>query len=253
MEKWHALFPNWGISTLLALIVSLHLLSSFYGLTTLINLGRLVLIPLLLLIYFYKEKVMANVFLTILLLTFMGTVFSVFDSPSLFLKFKESSYLGVCVLLIFVLIGQLRDLKFDGVVASYLALVVLVGVFLMYVVIASIQHRFEDNVIFTLTMGRMLALPILGLLAFVVYLSRESAQSILFLSVVCCILFSEVLHFITALYLDYWVFAAFQRIFEATALLLFIMFAYNHQQRPKGFAGRNIPANLSVNPMTIRF
>lgn len=233
MKIWHPLLPNWVISVLLALIIVLNLISSFYGLTNLAKVTALIVIPTLLIFYFYKQKLMANVFFTILMLTFLSILFKSVEGVDLFSKFSESSFLAAYALIVFVMLGKLKDIKFEGLVSWYLVLIVIVNTYLMYAMFASVKDSFQDSVILTLTVSKGVALLIMGFLAFAIYLSQESTQSILFLTVVCCFVFSDVLGFITTMYVDFWVFAAVHKILQATGLFLFVLYVYNHHQKPK--------------------
>ncbi|WP_027126690.1 hypothetical protein [Gelidibacter mesophilus] len=253
MKKWHAFLPNWGISLFLILLIVLNLVSSFFELSILVKTITLLIVPILFLIYFFKQKALANVFFTILIFAFMGIVFSAFDGLELFSKFSESSFLGAYVLLVFVLIGKLKDIRFEGVVSWYLLFIFLVNAYLMYVMFSSVQDSFKDSVIFTLTISKGIALLIMGLLAFAIYLSQESEQSILFLTLVCCFVFSDVLNFITTMHIDFWAFAAFHKILQSIGLLLFVMYVYNYHQQVKiGVKPNKSNAVASTNQVTVQ-
>lgn len=245
MKIWHALMPNWVISVLLALIISLNLISFFNGFPLLSKVTALIVIPVLLVFYFYKQKLMATVFFTILMLAFLSILFRSFDGYDLLSKFSESSILAAYVLIIFVMLGKFKDIKFEGLVSWYLVLILLVNTYLMYAMFSSVKDSFQDSVILTLTVSRGVALLIMGFLAFAIYLSQESAQSILFLTVVCCFVFSDVLGFITTMYVDFWAFSAIHEILQATGLFLFVLYVYNHQQKSKVTVASN-EANVTV-------
>lgn len=238
---------------MLALTIVFHFTSSFHGLSILAKTMTIVIVPALLLVYFYKEKIMANVFFAILILAFMGSTFSAFGGVALFSKFSQSSFLGAYVLIVFVMLGKLKEVKFEGLVSWYLMLILIVNTYLMYVMFASVKDNFQDSVVLSLTISKGIALLIMGFLAFAIYLSQESAQSILFLMAVCCFVFSDILAFITSMYVDYWVFAAFHNILQAMGLFLFVLYVYNHHQNKKVVVKiEKSNASVPANPMTVQ-
>ncbi|MCK0125537.1 hypothetical protein MWU76_14185 [Gelidibacter sp. F2691] len=229
MNRWHALLPNWAIFTLLGLIVVFNLISSHFQNVVFSNIVALALIPLLLGIYFFKQRTMANVFFTAFLLYFLGIVFTVADTYILSDKFSESCFLGAYAMLIFVMMGRLKDVKFEGVVSWYLIVVLFINAYLMYAMFANVQDSLGDSVLLTLGVAKGIALLVMAFLAFAIYLSKESTQSIIFLSIVCCFVFADVLSFTTEMYVQYWVFEAFEKTLQGIGLLLFCVYVYNHQ------------------------
>lgn len=249
MKRWHALLPNWAISILLTLIVTISLISSYYGSSVVTKVVTLVIIPLLLIAYFYKQKVMANIFYTIFVLYFLGMFLTVFEIFNLSSELAEASFFGAYILLIFVIIGKLKHMKFEGLVSGYLVLILLVNSYFLFIMFNSIKDSFGDSVILTLSVARGIALLIMALLAFAIYLSKETSQSIIFLMVVCCFAFSDVLSFITTMYIHFWLFEAVQNIIQGAGLLLFCIYVFNYQEIAKRNKSKRVAQS---NHMTIR-
>ncbi|TXE07663.1 hypothetical protein ES711_09445 [Gelidibacter salicanalis] len=229
MDRWHALLPNWAIFTLLALIVVFNLISYHFQNEIFSNIISLALIPVLFGIYFFKQRIMANVFLTAFLLYFLGIVFTLDDTHILSAKFSESCFLGAYALLIFVMIGRLKHVKFEGLISWYLIVVVFINAYLMYTMFANVQGNLIDSVLLTLGIAKGVVLLVMAFLAFAIYLSKESTQSIIFLSMVCCFVFVDVLSFTTDLYIQYWLFEVFAKTLQGIGLLLLCVYVYNHQ------------------------
>lgn len=240
MKKWHSLLPNWAIITMLTVIVIFNFSFSYFGFSLLSKSLTLVIIPLLLAVYFYRQRIMANIFLTIFFLYFLGMLFNALDHLSISAKLSESFFLGVYSLFIIVMIGKLRDVKFEGLVSTYLIVSFLVNAFFMYVLFNAFKDSFADSVILTLSIGKGIALLIMAFLAFAIYLSRDTAQSIIFLVIVCCFVFSDVLSFITTMYIEYWLFDSIQKIVQVVGLLLSCIYVYNHQVISNGFVKSSI-------------
>lgn len=234
MKRWHALLPNWAISITLILILVLNLISSYFEFFSISNVVTLVLIPMLLVAYFNKQKFMANVFFTIFFFYFLGGIFSVFDDFALSSKLSESSFLGAYALLTFVMMGKLRHVKFEGVVSWYLIIVLLINSYLMYAIFTNVHNSFNDSVNFSLSIGKGIVLLMMAFLAFAIYLWKETAQAIIFLVTVCCFVFAEVLRFTTTLYVQFWVFEGFQKTLQGFGLFLLCVYIFNHQELTKG-------------------
>lgn len=239
MNIRHALLPNLITFAILALVVILNFVSSFYGSAIWSKSLAIAVVPILLLFYFHKEKLMTNIFFVIFILSFLGIVFKTFDGFEFCSKLSESFFIGAYGLILFVMLGKLKAVKFEGLVSWYLLTVFLVNTYLMYMMFNSVKDNFQDTVILTLTVSKGVMLLGMGFLAFAIYLSRESGQSILFLTVVCCLVFSDVLGFITTMYVDFWFFAALGNILQALAFFLFCIYVYNHQQKAKAFDAIN--------------
>lgn len=233
MNIRRALLPNWGIIVMLMLIAVANLISSFYELPLLLKTLTLVIIPIILLLYFYKEKSMANIFFVTFILIFCGIAFSIFENSLLWSKISEASFLGAYGLILFVMIGKIKHIKFQGLISVYLLTILAVNAYFMYVMFTSVQDSFQDSVIFTLTVSKGVALLLMAFLAFAIYLSKETLQSIIFLTVVFCLVFSDVLRFLTAMYVDNWLFSAAYNILQAAGLLLFCIYVFNHHQKQK--------------------
>ncbi|WP_299392576.1 hypothetical protein [uncultured Gelidibacter sp.] len=234
MNRWHALLPNWAIFTVLTLIVVLNLISSYFQFYSISNAITLALIPVLLTSYFYKLKFMETVFFAIFMLYFCGIAFNLFPDFSLSEKLSESSFLGAYALMIFIMLGRLKHVKFEGVVTWYLVVVAIINTYLMYAMFANVKDYFNDSVVMTLAVSKGIMLLIMAFLAFAIYLSKETSQAIIFLTVVCCFAFADVLDFTTTMYVQFWVFEGFQKVLQGLGLFLLCIYTYNHQEYTKG-------------------
>lgn len=236
MKQWHDLLPNWAIVLLLTLLIVLNFVASYFGISLILEVSTLMVIPLLMVSYFLSQKVMANIFFTVFVLYFLGVLFNGLDYLAMSSKLSESSFLAVYCLLFFVMIGRLRYIKLDGVVSIYLVLIILASSYFMYIMFATVKDSFSDSVIMTLSLGKGMVLLLLSILAFTIYLSEETVQTILFLIIVCCFVFSDILSFITTMYLHYWLFDGIQKILQGVGLLLLCIYVYNHQELAKSFS-----------------
>ena len=170
---------------------------------------------------------MANVFLTAFLVFFIGDAFAVFSFGEIMLKLSKSMYIGGYLLLIFILLGKLKKIKFDSLVSVYLILVLLLNSYFLYVLYEVAKENFVDEVNLVLYIFHGITLIALTYFSFAVYLSKETAQSITFLLMAFCFVFSDVLHYINTLYIYYWLFEVFERTLHISGLFLLYKYVYD--------------------------
>lgn len=230
MNRWHLLIPNWVIIVLFCAVLLLNFVASYDGLAVLSKITKVVTVPLVLLYFFSKRNFMANIFFTIFLLMFFGDLSSVFNVNELVSKLSKTAYLGSYLLLVFILIGKLRRVKFEGLISWYLIFIFVLNTYFMYVLFSLIQDNFSDSVNMVLYVSRGITILIMGFLAFAVYLSKENAQSILFLVLSFCFIFSDVLFYISDLYVYYWLFEFFERTLHIIGLFLLYVYVFNHHE-----------------------
>lgn len=230
MNRWHLLIPNWVIVSLFFAVLLLNFMASYEGFSVISKVTKIIAVPLIILYFFSKRKFMANIFFTIFLLMFFGDAFSVFNVNEFVLKLSQTAYLGSYLLLVFVIIGKLRKVKFEGLISWYLILIFILNAYFMYVFFKLIQDNFTDSVNMVLYVSRGITILVMGFLAFAVYLSKENVQSILFLVMSFCFIFSDVLFYISDLYVYYWLFEFFERILHIIGLFLLYVYVFNHHE-----------------------
>jgi hypothetical protein len=218
---------------LVFLIVATFMINGFatYFQNTLIpNITKITGILVLLTVYFMVRHRMANVFLTIFLFYFLGDAFYVFNLGELSGKLSTTFYLGSYSLIIFVLLGKLKRIKYEGLVSVYLILVLLLNSYFLYVLYGVVKESFSDNVNLVLSICHGIILIAMTFFAFAVYLSKETTQSIIFLVMVFCFGFSDVLMYICDLYVYFWLFEFMGNMLHIASLALLFTYVYNHHK-----------------------
>ncbi len=228
MQKMQKLKPNMALVFILFVLLLSTSLATYFNLIIVPMIAKLITITILLTFYFCQLNKMANVFLTIFLVFFIGDAFSVFDFGALSSKLSKSLYIGAYLLLIFVLIGKLKKVKFEGLVTVYLVLVLLLNSYFLYALYGVAKDNFVDEVNLVLYICHGITLIAMTYFAFAVYLSRETAQSITFLLMVFCFVFSDVLNYICNLYVYFWIFEVFEGILHTAGLFLLYKYVYDH-------------------------
>ncbi|HUH27018.1 hypothetical protein [Gelidibacter sp.] len=245
MERWHALCPNWALTLFFVLIVTLNVLCSYYGFSVVTKTMTLSTVPIVLILYFYKQRIMANIFSVIFALYFLGIIFNAFDQFSLSTKFSEWCFTGAYLLMVFVMLGKLKGVKLEGFVSWYLIVVFFISTYFVFLLFTGLKGSFQDTVILSLMVSKGVVLLVMAFLAFAIYLSKETAQSIIFLTVVCCFIFSDVSGFITTSYVQFWLFEAVQSIFQSIGLFMACIYVYNHHQPATRINGRKVFKSIS--------
>ncbi|WP_460219203.1 hypothetical protein [Psychroserpens sp. MEBiC05023] len=203
-------------------------LAAYFNVLVLPMIVKLITVTILLTFYYCQLNKMANVFLTIFLVFFIGDAFSVFDLGEYSSKLSKIMYVVAYLILIFVLLGKLKRVKFEGLVTIYLVLVLLLNSYFLYALYEVAKDSFVDDVNLVLYVIHGITLIAMTYFAFAVYLSRETAQSITFLLMVFCFVFSDVLNYICNLYVYFWIFEVFEGVLHTAGLFLLYKYVYDH-------------------------
>lgn len=212
----------------LAIVVMLSTVATYFDSIMVPNIVKLITVTIIMTFYFCQLNKMANVFLTTFLLFFIGDAFAVFSFGEIMLKLSKSMYIGAYLLLIFVLLGKVRKIKFNGLVSVYLILVLILNSYFLYVLYEVAKDNFVDDVNLVLYVFHGITLIALTYFSFVVYLSKETGQSITYLLMVFCFVFSDVLDYINTLYIYYWLFEAFERALHIGGIFLLYKYVYDY-------------------------
>ncbi|WP_323787833.1 hypothetical protein [Psychroserpens sp.] len=227
MKKAHKFSPNLIMVIVLTVIVLCSAVATYFDSIMVPKTVKLITVTILMTFYFCQLNKMANVFLTTFLVFFIGDAFAVFSFGEIMLKLSKSMYIGGYLLLIFILLGKLKKIKFDSLVSVYLILVLLLNSYFLYVLFEVAKENFVDEVNLVLYVCHGITLIALMYFSFAVYLSKETGQSITFLLMVFCFVFSDVLHYINNLYIYFWLFEVFERTLHISALFLLYKYVYD--------------------------
>jgi len=232
--------PNSVLVIVLFVLLISTSLATYFNVPIVPMIAKLTTVAILMTFYYCQLYKMANVFLTIFLLFFLGDAFFVFDFGDMASKLSKSMYIGAYLLLVFVLLGKLKRVKFEGLVTVYLILVLGLNSYFLYVLYGVAKDNFVDDINLVLYICHGIALIGMTYFAFAVYLSRETAQSITFLLMVFCFMFSDVLTYICDLYVYFWVFEVFGSILHTAGLFLLYKYVYDF------YANKNIHKRMQL-------
>ncbi|HNU59475.1 MAG TPA: hypothetical protein PKI08_05950 [Aquaticitalea sp.] len=153
--------------------------------------------------------------------------------------------MGGYLLLVFVLFGKLKRIRYEGLVSIYLVCVLLLNVYLLYVFYDAVKESLAD-VNLALFIAHGIILIVMSFFAFAVYLSNETTQSIVFLIMVFGFVFSDVLNYICKLYVYHWAFEFFGNMLYLASLGLYYVYVYNHHKIVKIKPHRTISEDFVI-------
>lgn len=228
MKQVYAGIPIGVLIVVLLAIFAINGFATYFGNTLIPNITKLTSIIILLTVYFMVHNRMANIFMVIFLFSLIGDAFYVFNFGEISNKLATLFYLGSYCLLIFVLLGKFKCIKYEGLVTLYLIVVLLLNSYFLFALYGAIRENFTDTADLVLSVSHGITLIAMTFFAFAVYLSKETNQSIIFLIMVFCFVFSDVLMYICNLYVYFWVFEYISNMLHLISLVLLIAYVYNH-------------------------
>jgi len=190
-------------------------------------------IPVFLIFFFINNKVVNISFILFFLCSFLGDSVSMFFANEIFLKVSSVMYfLGYLCLLSFM-IPKFKFEEFNKITAVYLAVVLFINLFFLYVVYGILKSVIPDSLELFLFGIKSISLIVLLIIAFGVYINSESRQTILFLIMTLCFMFSDLLNFINHYYVYHWSFSMLDRIFHVLGLFYLFSFIIEFNKNPK--------------------
>lgn len=200
-------------------------------------------IPLFFSLYFIKNKFINNIFIAFLLLTFVGDLFSMMTSTPLQLKITSAAYFCCYAVLIVIGVFRIKGFKFKGLVGTYLVVVFLLNAYFMYSLFGLLSYNIADPTELFFTTLQIIALLILGFVAFAGYLNKDGRQSIMFLMMSFCLIFSQVLNFIETYYISYNLFIVLEWGTHIAGLVLFYKYLVEYNRL---FKKRKVIESISI-------
>lgn len=181
-------------------------------------------IPVFLIFYFLKNKVLGIVFSSFLIFSFLGDTSSLFFSDDMITKTSSILYFLSYMYLIIMIAPKFKFFELDKLIAAYLIGVFSITLYFLNVFYNIVNAVLPDTLEVMLFGFKSLILIILAFLAFGVYLNTQSKQSAVFLTAVICFVFSVILNYINIYYLYDLNFLFIERILYVIGL--YLLFSY---------------------------
>ena len=181
-------------------------------------------IPVFLIFYFLRNKIPSLLFVLFLISSFLGDLAFSFITINDIEKVSNFMYFISYLCLIGIIISKFRLAKIDKIIGAYLLLIFLINSYFLYTIYSILKTIISDSSEVLVFGLKCTTLIILLFVSFIVYLTRESKLSILFLMLGLCLFFSDVLNYINIYYIYDWRFVMLDRVLHAVAL--FFIFNY---------------------------
>lgn len=231
MKKLKCILQENVLLVVFMLFLLLSAITSWLGFDTLLDFLKLLWLPVLIAIYFGRKYYMSNVFFIVFFLMFLGGIFDVFAINHLMNYLSEAFYIGAFLLLVFVLFGRMKPIRFEGVETIYLMVLFLINVYLFYVLYNLLKINFTEGLETFLFVFKGITLTLMAFIAFVVYLSHEDKQSILFLTMVYCFVFLEVVNMVYIAHDFFGVFEWLSSLLYFSAIMILFKYVDNHHEK----------------------
>jgi len=220
---------------ILCSLLLINIIASLADYTIVLQATKALSIPIFFSIYFLKNKFINNIFIAFLILIFLGDLFSMLPASTMQLKISSAAYF--CSYAVLALIGFFRITRFKikGIVGAYLIVVFLLNAYFMYSFYGIMASNIEDGIELFFTTMQVIAILVLGFIAFAGYLNDDGRQSIVFLLMSFCLIFSQVLTFVETHYISYNVFIILNWLSYTSALVMFYKYLteHNRMRKPK--------------------
>jgi len=224
VKEWLKISYNRIFLCVLCLLILMNVLATLSESGLFLQLTKPLFIPVFIMYYFIKNRFFSFVFVLFLLFSFMGDFSSVFSSNSSIVKFSSFIYFISYLMLIFYALSKFKRIRIDKVIALYLIIVVSINSYFIYELFSILKLQITDPIEVNLFAAKSVSLIVLTFLSFVVYLNSETKQSIVYLLVALCFVFSDVLHYISNYYIYNWSFVLLDRVLHIVGL--FFLFNY---------------------------
>lgn len=236
----------------LMLLVVLNVAVTYFENETLLHLVKPLFVPVFLIFFLIKNKMLNMAFILFLIFSFIGDVFPLLLGKDV--AFANGMYMLGYLGLLGIAISNLRFDNIDKVVGAYLLVVLLINGYFLVTLCSIMSTLITGDLEMILFGTKSIILMLLCFVSFAVYLGAQTKASILFLIMSISLVFSEILNYIDQYYVYNWSILMLERVLHAVAI--FYAFKYiiqynkteeiNHfEQKPKHehenvFVGDNI-------------
>ena len=208
----------------LFVLIVLNITATISENIVLMQITKPLFVPVFISYYFIKNTHINFIYVAFLAFLFLGDAASIFVNNHFLLMFSSFFYCLSYLCLMAVVFSKLKRIRFDKLVAVYLIVVFLINAYFLYDLFSIVKIHIPDSLEITLYAIKSVSLIILVFLSFAVYLNSDTKQSIVFLLMSVCLLFSDVLYYISNFYINDLRFVMLDRIFHVIGL--FLLFNY---------------------------
>jgi hypothetical protein len=224
VKEWLKISYNRIFLCVLFLLILLNVLATLSESGLLLQITKPLFVPVFIMYYFIKNRYFSLVFIMFLVFSFIGDFSSVFSTSNSIIKISSFVYFLSYLTLIIYTISKFKRVRLDMVIVFYLLIVVSINSYFLYELFSILKLQISDPIEVNLFAAKSVSLIALTFLSFIVYLNSDTKQSIIFLLVALCFVFSDVLHYISNYYIYNWSFVMLDRVLHVFGL--FFLFNY---------------------------
>ncbi len=192
---------------------------------------KALLIPVLLIVFFMKNKRLSFGFISFFMFSFLGDASLIFFENEVFIKISSTFYFLSYICLIGIAVSKFRFFEIDKVIGAYLIVVFLINAYFLYTLYGILKAIVPDNLEVLLFGIKNISLLLLIFLAFGKYLAKDTKSSILFLMVALCLVFATILNYVSLYYVYSWSFVMLERVIYAVGIYLLLLYVMEKSKR----------------------
>lgn len=222
MKEWLKISYNRIFLCVLCLLILINVLATISESGLLLQITKPLFVPVFIMYFFIKNKYFSFVFVLFLVFSFVGDFSSVFSSNNSIVKFSSFIYFLGYLTLVFYTISKFKRIRLDMVIGVYLLIVISINSYFVYELFSILKLQILDPIEVNLFAAKSVSLIALSFLSFVVYLNSDTKQSIIFLLMALCFVFSDVLYYISNYYIYNWSFVLLDRVLHVIGLFFLL-------------------------------
>jgi hypothetical protein len=242
LKTWLKIFTNKMFLSILFGLILINVIATLSGNELFQQMTKPLFVPVFLIYFLLTKKHISFLIFTFLAFSFIGDFTSVFTNNLLMVEVSGLFYCLSYICLIIAAVIRIKKLKLDKVIGLYLILVFLINSYLLFTLFDILKYHIPDSVEITLFGIKSVSLLVLAFVAFVDYLNTDSKQSIQFLVMSLCFVFSDILYYVSTYYMYNWSFVMLDRVLHIVGL--FLLFNYilevNLERRRRSIMDRKI-------------
>ena len=224
MKNWFEISFNKVLFFALLLLIALNVFAAISEVSVVLESIKPLFVPVFLIFYFIKNKLSNVVFVLFLVTSFLGDLTPVLLESAVVEKSSNLMYFISYLCLIVIIATNFKWGKIDKVIGVYLLFIFLINSYFLFTLYSILKTIISDSTEVLLFGLKSVSIIVLLFVSFVVYLTKESKISILFLILGLCFFFSDVFNYINIYYLYDWRFVMLDGVLHAFAL--FFLFNY---------------------------
>lgn len=228
VKNWIKISHNRIFLSVLFILIILIVIAPISENPLLLIFTKSLIVPVFLLYYFIRNKFIGLALIAFLVFSFLGDSASVLFNENSIIKFSSVAYCISYLCLVSIVLSKFKLIVFDKIIGLYLLIIFSINAYFLYILFTILQAVIPDGLEVVLFGIKSISLLILALIAFAVYLNSDTKQSIIFLVMSLCLVFSDVLYYISYYYIYDWSFVMLDRILHVVAL--FFLFNYIFEQ-----------------------